>query len=325
MNKKLKDLLKHGPLFKLYKRFIHVCMSERKDFNSLYRNSLKIVKNYSHNSICNESLEKKIIVSLTTYPKRIKSAGIAIASIMNQTYKANKIVLTLNESQFPNHKFPKIINEEIKAGLEILWIKDDLKPHNKYFYAMKKYPNDIIITIDDDEVYQQDLIESLITSYKKHPKSVSCMLARKITIQNDKILPYVTWTMDTPENIPSTQLIALGIGGVLYPPNIINKELFNTNKIKKLGLKADDLWLKIMQIITNPPVKVVKAGKFITGNQVPTSQLTNLMGNNVYGGENDIQFHNIINEYNTFASSPSSIIKRLQDKNLDEVRSQQPL
>jgi hypothetical protein len=123
--------------------------------------------------------------------------------------------------------------------------------------------------------------------------------------------------MNTPENIPSTQLLALGIGGVLYPPNIIDKELFNANAIKKLGLKADDLWLKIMQIITNPPVKVVKAGKFMTGNQVPTSQLTNLMGDNVYGGENDIQFHNIINEYNTFASSPSSIIKRLQDKNLD--------
>ncbi len=315
MNKKIKAFLKQGILFKLYKKFTNVCLSERKDFKSLYKNSLRIIKNYPSISIKGEKLDKKIIVSLTSYPKRIKSAGIAIASIMNQTYRADKIALTLNEAQFPNHKFPKIIKEEIKAGLEIIWIKDDLKPHNKYFYAMQKYPNDIIITIDDDEVYQQNLIESLIASYKRHPESISCMLARKIIIQNDKILPYTTWTMDIAENTPSTQLLALGIGGVLYPPRIINKELFNVNAIKKLGLKADDLWLKIMQIITNPPVKVVKAGKFITGNQVPTSQITNLMGDNVYGGENDIQFANIINEYNTFSSS--SIIERLQDKDED--------
>ncbi len=317
MNKKIKDFLKRGILFKIYKKYMPVALSEIKDFNFLYKTSLKNVKTYSSNFIKNEHLEKNIIVSLTTYPKRIKSAGIAIASIMNQTYRADKIVLTLNESQFPHHRFPKIIKEEIKAGLEIIWIKDDLRPHNKYFYAMQKYPNDIIITIDDDEVYQQDLIETLVASYKNNSESISCMLARKITIQNNNILPYKTWTIDTPENTPSTQLLALGIGGVLYPPKLINKELFNADSIKKLGLKADDLWLKIMQIITNPPVKVVKAGKFKTGNQVPTSQLTNLMDDNVCSGENDIQLQNIINEYNTFASPQSSIIERIQDNNLD--------
>ena len=313
----IKNLLKRGFIFKLYKKIVPVCLSEIKDFRSLYKNSLKIVKSYSSKSFNSENINKKIIVSLTTYPKRIKSAGIAIASIMNQTCIADKIVLTLNESQFPNHRFPKIIKEEIKKGLEIIWIKDDLKPHNKYFYAMQKYPNDIIITIDDDEVYQQDLIETLITSYKRYPNAISCMIAKKITINNDKIMPYNIWTIYTPENIPSTQLIALGIGGVLYPPNLINKELFNATAIKKLGLKADDLWLKIMQIISNPPVKVVKAGQFITGGQVPTSQLTCLMDDNIGAGENDIQLRNIVNDYNAFVPPTHSIIEILHDKNLD--------
>ncbi len=318
MNINIKKFLKRGFVFKLYKKIVPICLSEIKDFKVLYKNSLKIVKNYPSNSTQSKNSGKKIIVSLTTYPKRIKSAGIAIASIMNQTYKADKIVLTLNEAQFPKHKFPKIIRAEIKAGLEIIWIKDDLKPHNKYFYAMQNYPNDIIITIDDDEVYQQNLIDTLVSSYKKFPESISCMIAKKITINNDKILPYKTWTINTPENIPSTQLIALGIGGVLYPPNLINKELFNASAIKKLGLKADDLWLKIMQIISTPPVKVVKAGKFQTGGQVPTSQLTCLMDENVCAGKNDVQLHNIINYYNTFFSSSShSIIEIIQDKNLE--------
>lgn len=299
---KLKSLLKKSFIYNIYKKFFPSGIHEYIDYLKYYFKALKTIKKYN---LTNDNVYD-IIVSLTTYPKRIKIAGIVIASLMNQTIKPKKIVLTLADSQFPKKKLPLIINKAVKSGLEIIW-SDDLRSHKKYYFVMQKYPEDIIITVDDDNYYYENTLEVLYNSYKKYPNAVSCIFAHKIEINDNKFQPYNTWKNDLPSDIPSTNILAVGVGGVLYPPHSLNAELFNDEFIKENCISIDDIWLKTMEILNNPPTPVVKTDimHFIT---IPTSQETNLFTSNVYENVNDIQFKNILNKF-----SEEELIKRIKD------------
>lgn len=47
--------------------------------------------------------EKKIVVSLTSFPARIKKVHIVIESLLNQTIKPDKIILWLSKEQFEHY------------------------------------------------------------------------------------------------------------------------------------------------------------------------------------------------------------------------------
>ena len=68
--------------------------------------------------------ERLVIASLTSYPARINTVYYAIKSIMLQTYKPDKIILWLAESQFENQLLPENIIELEDKGLEIRYCPD---------------------------------------------------------------------------------------------------------------------------------------------------------------------------------------------------------
>ena len=122
----------------------------------------------------------------------------------------------------------------------------------------------------------------------------------EILLDNDqKFLPYNSWRMNISGKesvIPSKKFIAIGAGGILYPPNCMNKELFNKQKIKDLCLKADDIWLKAMQLEND--VKVVRAfekKQYIYN--VLSTQKDALFKDNLVKSENDIYINNVLSKY----------------------------
>lgn len=238
--------------------------------------------------------DKKIIVSLTSYPARIETVPNVLHTLLTQTIKPDKIILYLAGDQFSN-KIPICLTDCIDAGVEVCFC-EDLKPHKKYYYAMQSFPNDIIITVDDDMLYPPTLIEDLYNSYLQHPRCVSATRTHLIKTTDDGVIePYSKWVKEYVKgyNIPSMQLIATGVGGVLYPPNIMNKILFSKEKIIDNCLFADDLWLKIIEVLSN--VRVVQAVdsklqlKLIDGTQEDC-----LSRNNLDQGENDVQWDKIL-------------------------------
>lgn len=59
---------------------------------------------------------------------------------------------------------------------------------------MKMYPESIIITVDDDIYYPDNLLEKLVESYKKFPHAVSCLRGHTIKIEKDgKFASYAEW------------------------------------------------------------------------------------------------------------------------------------
>lgn len=203
--------------------------------------------------------EIEINVSLTTIPERIKDLWIVIESIMRQSKKPNRVLLYLATDQFIDIEIPKELLMLREKGLEIIYC-EDLKPHKKYYYTMKKYPNAVTITIDDDSIYMPNTIKKLVKSYHKFPKCISCLRAHEITFdESGRPQKYINWNRKIAgrKYDPSLKIMAVGKGGVLYPPQILPEETFCIEKIKKYALFGDDLWLKVMELKNG--ICVVKA------------------------------------------------------------------
>lgn len=254
----------------------------------------------------------EVIVSMTSYPARIKYVSKVVESIRKQTVRPNKIIIWLAKEQFcdaENNALSELI-ATTSENVQICWC-DDLRPHKKYYYAMQEHPDSIIITVDDDVYYDDTLIENLLKSYMRFPYAVSAMRAHLITFdESGNICAYNNWKRNVKvTGFPSYALCATGVGGVLYPPHSLSKEAFNLSEIKTICLNADDLWLKTMEVIAGTPVVV--AGHVSEVNNIKGSQTNALWKQNDLLNENDNQFLKILGKYNAFIGEKDTIIDRL--------------
>lgn len=260
----------------------------------------------------------EVIVSLTSYPARIGIVHFTVESLLNQTRPADKILLWLAKEQFPNgmDDLPNELKALESGAFSIRWCDMDLRCHKKYYYTMKEYPQSIVITADDDVVYDRKLLETLLISYRKFPFAVSCMRAHEIVYNNGKLADYNSWKRNSKRIYqPSMGLLPTGVGGVLYPPHAVNEAVFDANAIHELCLNADDLWLRVMSIINNTPVVV--AGVLPGPTEIEGSQDTALWKTNDKQGDNDIQIRGIISRYNEFYGKSDTIINRMMQNGFE--------
>lgn len=243
---------------------------------------------------------QRVIVSLTSFPKRIRTVHLTIQSLLKQSMKPYKILLWLAEEQFPiKEDLPNELVDLIGDDFEILWC-DDLKPHKKYFYTFQRYPDDCIITVDDDCIYHEELVEQLYNSYQKFPRAISTMRARIIEMDPHGCLKdYDDWILADHNwiGIPAMDLLPIGCGGVLYPPHLIHSEVFNKEYIIKNCLFTDDLWLKVMHTINLVPTVLVSS--YFSIETIEGTQEDALWINNC-SVINKKTMMQLINDYNTF-------------------------
>ena len=108
--------------------------------------------------------EHEVIVSLTSFGKRIFDVYLAIESFMQGTIKPNKIILWLSENEFNGKMLPHTLQLQQVRGLEIKFCKD-LRSYKKLIPSLKLYPDACIITIDDDVIYEYDIVERLVNAH----------------------------------------------------------------------------------------------------------------------------------------------------------------
>ena len=232
--------------------------------------------------------ETKLLVSLTSYKERIETLPKVFDALLAQTKKPDKIVLTIfkDDTKYLTDKVKNYFN--IKK-VDLLIADKNLKPHLKYFYTMQKYRDYAIVTVDDDIIYSKDTLESLYNSFKKNPEVVSARRVHRIKKDaNGKILPYKKWTYECKTiQTPSNELFATGVGGVLYPPDILKISDENLPEIYNI-LTADDIYLKYLENKLNVKVLWVK-NRELMGKEIKTgnAQLKALNKINVIGKKND--------------------------------------
>ncbi|RDG24123.1 glycosyltransferase [Lactococcus cremoris] len=214
----------------------------------------KEFENLSGKTLNNKTRKIKIIVSLTTYSPRLSQIHLVISRLMQQTLKPDKIILYYSDTE------ELLITEElhklIDLGLEIRFVKD-IRSHKKYYFAFQDFPDAIVITVDDDTIYSKKLIQTLFNSYVKYPKCISAGIVVNYKKIGGVVQSSTTWRQKFFYGIGDERSIAYGVGGVLYPPNCMPKELFDIEKIRAYAPYTDDLWLKAIE--QSSGVSVVKA------------------------------------------------------------------
>lgn len=117
-----------------------------------------------------------VIVSLTTFKGRIHdntTYNVLVSLLNQQTRFKYKIALVLSREEFGTSvKLPTYIERFIttyKNKFEIIWTDKDTKPLKKLDPTMEKYPNLPIITLDDDDLCDNKIVEHVMTEHLKDP------------------------------------------------------------------------------------------------------------------------------------------------------------
>ncbi len=239
----------------------------------------------------------KVIVSLTSYPARIATVNQTIESILAQTIKADKVILWLAPEQFPNKEkdLPQQLLDLIPRGLTIDWYHD-IKSYKKLIPTLIKYPNDIIITTDDDLIYDKEWLEKLYMSYLKYPNDINCHRARRIVFdRKHNIKRYNEWKFISSDSNTSYVNFFTGAGGILYPQNCFHKDILNEEKFTKLCPTADDIWFWTMAVLNGKKIRVVR-NNILSLKYIPGTQGNSLWSTNKQGA-NDVQMQNMLIEY----------------------------
>lgn len=205
---------------------------------------------------------KRVIVSLTSYPGRIGFVHQVIRSLFAQTVLPDTIVLYLSRDEFPNGNvdLPDSLLSCCGFDFEIRWVSGNMKSHKKYLYAVKDFPDALVITVDDDIVCRNTLVGELLEGYRRFPGCVPAIRCHIINFTSDGyVAPYMDWihesgnTFSKTLNHPSMRLCPTSGAGMLLAPGSLPPEAFDEWAIRSTCLDADDLWLKVMTSLAGWP------------------------------------------------------------------------
>lgn len=213
--------------------------------------------------ITKEKRTPQIIVSMTSFPTRIDTTHLALNTLLRQTMKPDRVILWLAYEQFPNKEndLPQNLLKLMDFGLEIKWC-EDLKSYKKLIPALREFPNDIIITTDDDIYYEDDWLESLYNAYKNYPDCIYVQRPRRLKLNGDKINVISSRKSEKLDlSIPDYYNQPLGGTGALYPPHSLYKDIFNKEQFFKLQPTNDDIYFWSMAVLNKTKIGVAKGWK----------------------------------------------------------------
>ena len=202
-----------------------------------------------------------IYLSLTSIFKNQNILFKTLQSIITQTKKPDKIFLYLSEAPYildTGFKNKKITDKNLlnfleinKKIIQVSWVENE-GSYRKLLPLLKEKwkENCIIITIDDDTIYHNKLIENLVEDYNKQ----KCVISyRGYMLKMNKLDEFdyhkrVNCDKKYIYNFPT------GKGGILYKPDFFHKTgdlIFNKNIYLKYCSKQDDIWFYILRIKNN--------------------------------------------------------------------------
>lgn len=207
----------------------------------------------------------KVIVSLTSFPAAISYAVQAIRSVLEGSLLPDKLVLYLTFSQFGESGVPQSLLElaDSNSIFEIRNYDWDIRSYRKLIPALKDFPDDIIVTMDDDVLYHPDWLRDLVVMHKRVPDAIVAHRVRKARLN----VPYRKWRKYhwydfVFKKIHRTHLaMQTGVGGVLYPPHSLDEKMLAPSLFMELAPTVDDVWFWLAAVSRGTYVVPLPNGK----------------------------------------------------------------
>ena len=276
------------------------------------------------------------IASLTTFPARIGILKYALHSIFSQTLNAKRVILVLSADEFgvdlmrdsadsagdsakltdstDSTKLTKLTDSTLdstlpseilafkKYGLEIMWVAQNLRQYNKIIPILRTFPNENIITLDDDIYYNPRTFETLYHAHLSDKGIIWAHKTRLVPFSANKIADFFEWKIirkkhKNLQNLPKFDIFLEGCGGVFYPPNALYGDCLDSGKFMHLAPKADDIWLWSMALLKGTKIACVKPPLMGDGAAFTNSADNPALWQYNMNGGNDRQMRNILAEY----------------------------
>ncbi len=188
-------------------------------------------------------LNRRLIVSLTSYPARFDVLALTLTGLLRQTVRPDAVVLWLAHDDIP--LLPPEVTALTAQGLQVRGCAD-LRSYKKIIPALAAFPDSLIVTADDDVYYWHTWLAELVSAYQTLGAPVICHRGRRIAVQADGTpAPYRQWRKVTGQ-ASGPLILPTGVHGVLYDPAILHPDVADVALFQSLAPTSDDLWLYFM-------------------------------------------------------------------------------
>ena len=262
----------------------------------------------------NNTVGNRIIVSMTSYGRRISSCVVyySLVSVLRQSIQPDKVILWIDKTKWTEDNLPQKLKDLIPKGVEYRFC-EDLRSYTKLVPALREYPNDIIVTLDDDIIYPSNTLQQLYDNYRRYPDAICCLNPLEVRVVDGIPSRYETWINCSNNVEKNVMVFPCGVEGVLYPPYTLSQEVTDEKLFKLLCPFADDIWFWFCGCRNNTKRIVIRKSRaaysfdaifqyFNTG-----SALTH---KNRFEHANDKQFKDLFEYYGVIINEEGNFIEK---------------
>lgn len=212
----------------------------------------------------NSERKPQVVVSLTSFPAAISYAVGAVKSILRGSVLPDRLVLYLTLADFGEAGVPAELLALSRSN-PIFEIRDygrDIRSYRKLVPALADFPEAVIVTVDDDIDYHPNLLRDLLRVHRANPRAIVAHRAKRILPGE----PYRKWPKLRWYHFlnggpgPSFRTMQTGVGGVLYPPGALKREMIDVELFTRLAPTSDDIWFWAAAVANDTPVIAVPFG-----------------------------------------------------------------
>ena len=227
-----------------------------------------------------------LIVTLTSTSERLAVLRHTLLSLIDQSHKPDRIVVCISKEPYLVDRgikeLPNWFNSMLEQQeVEIKWV-ENTGPYRKLLPIYRQSTDqDWIVTCDDDVIYGSEWLASLVQAGKEYPNAIVCGRARRPVKNPWKgRQSYINWPLVAGNSI-GTELLPIGIAGVLYRKPLLDEGIMLSDDFKKLVPKQDDLWFNLARELTGANVVVApKTNDYVYPIEAPGAlSATNVMTN----------------------------------------------
>lgn len=195
-----------------------------------------------------------IIISLTTIKKRYDD--LTLLKTLDNLVNLNgnyKIVLNISSQKFlldDGFTADDIKSLQYRYPQILINIVENFGSLRKIIPTLKLFRNHLILTVDDDVIYDKNMLKRFCSAYKKHNCIISSVCRYINITKKGTVLKFKRITRRVN---PLMDALAEGVGGILYNSSWFSDSFINFD-FKKLSneiLTNDDLLLRAYLYLKN--------------------------------------------------------------------------
>lgn len=197
-------------------------------------------------------MQEKIIISMTSWPPRYRTAHVAMQNIIGQAKKAkllNRVhpIMVLSEEEACDatcrQEACDLIRRMEKLQVEVIYDRGNIRSHKKLIPVLEKYQDSAVLVVDDDNIQQEGWLQTFINDHNAHPTDIIYGQSNAIISVENGFIIERNMPNTHPGEVTANAKPANGAAGTLYPPHTFTDiRFFDREMIMNLSPSSDETW-----------------------------------------------------------------------------------